>query len=239
MYNLINTIINGDCLVESPKIPDKSIDLNICDPPYNLNYKYDKYKDNKSKQQYLDFSAKYLKEIYRTLKDNGTFWLICWDNFVSELDILCKDIGFIRRNWCIWHYTFGQNTQTNFIPSKTHLLYYVKSDKFTFNSDQIRIPSKRQLIYKDKRANPKGKLPDNVWEFPRICGTFKEKVDISTQLPLQLVSRIVSSCSNENDLTADFMCGSGTVLISAKQLKRNYFGIELSENYFKICKERL
>lgn len=230
-------IINGDCLKELDKL--NGVDLAIIDPPYSIGYKYDVYKDNTTKDEYLDFSQKWIQKTHKSLKPNGTFWLISGSKYASELDIICKQY-FHRRQWCIWNYNFGQNSQKNFSPCFTHLLYYVKDkNNFTFNGDSIRVPSARQLKYKDKRANLAGKIPDNVWMIPRVCGTFKERVMHSCQLPLQLTDRIVKACSNEGDLILDPMCGSGTVLLSAKNLNRNAIGIELSKDYCKVARERL
>lgn len=235
----LNNIINGDCLEELPKIKNNTIDLVCCDPPYNIGYKYDKYQDNLKDDDYLTFSANYISEIYRILKDNGSFWLLSGSKYVSELDIICKKL-FYRKSWVIWYYQFGQNQQKNFTPSHTHLLYYVKDkNNYTFNDEEIRIPSLRQTKYKDKRANPKGKIPDNVWCIPRLCGTFKERVKHSCQLPLALTDRIIKTSSNKNDIVLDPMCGSGSFLVSAKKLDRKYIGIELSKDYCKVAEERL
>jgi site-specific DNA-methyltransferase (adenine-specific) len=73
------------------------------------------------------------------------------------------------RNWVVWYYTFGVNCTHKFTRSHAHLLYFVKDAKrFTFNADDpsLRVPSARQLVYADKRANPKGRLPDDTWIMP-------------------------------------------------------------------------
>jgi len=235
----LNQVINGDCLVELPKIKTQSVDLVFVDPPFGINYKYDGYKDNLKRADYSNWSVDWVMQIHRILKSNGTFWLASGDKYVSLLDELCSQF-FYRRSWVIWHYTFGQNQKDNWSKSHTHLLYYVRNRyHYTFNDKDIRVPSLRQLKYKDKRANPLGKIPDDVWNIPRLCGTFKERVAHSCQMPLQVLDNIIKTCSNKGDLVLDPMAGSCTTLVSAKNLGRNYIGIELSKKYVDIGNKRL
>jgi site-specific DNA-methyltransferase (adenine-specific) len=129
---------------------------------------------------------------------------------------------------------------------------------FTFNLDAIRVPSARQLVYGDKRANPKGRLPDDTWilrpqdlpqafgsdedtwYFPRVCGTFKERTGWhGCQMPEQLLGRIIRACSNRDDLVLDPFAGSGTTLAVAKKLGRQFLGFELSKQYCRQARKRL
>jgi len=123
----------------------------------------------------------------------------------------------------------------------THILYFVKDKKqFTFNDKNIRIPSARQLIYKDKRANPIGKIPDDVWQFSRVCGTFKERIEKHPcQMPEDLLKLIIKASSNEGDLILDPFGGTGTTAMVAKRLKRNFITMEISEEYYNAILKRL
>ncbi|MFG0331888.1 MAG: DNA-methyltransferase, partial [Maioricimonas sp. JB049] len=140
-------------------------------------------------------------------------------------------------------------------------IYMVKDPKtFTFNADDpnVRVPSARQLVYADKRANPKGRLPDDTWilrpqdipqsfqghedtwYFPRVNGTFKERKGWhGCQMPERLLERIIRSCSNEGETVLDPFTGSGTTLAVARKLDRRYLGFELSEQYAERALERL
>ncbi len=141
----------------------------------------------------------------------------------------------------IWHYTFGQNTKRKFARSHTHLFYWVKDPKnFTFDDMSVRIPSARQTTYADKRANPKGKLPDDVWSFSRVCGTFYERASWHPcQMPERLLERIIKVSSEAGDLVVDPFSGSGTTCVVAARLKRTYFGIDVSREYVTNSRKRI
>ena len=162
--------------------------------------------------------------VYRVLKPSGTFWLAIGDEYAAELKLIAQDdVGFACRSWVIWYYTFGVHCTRKFSRSHTHLLYFVKDPKhFIFNDEIVRVISDRQKKYRDKRANPAGKMPDDVWnEYPRICGTFAERTGFPCQMPESLLARIVRVSSNEGDWVLDPFCGSGTIPIEAACIGRN------------------
>ncbi|MGL6193932.1 MAG: DNA-methyltransferase [Thermoguttaceae bacterium] len=262
-------IYNCDCISGMQKLHTGCVDLVFADPPFNIGYEYDKYKDNRSEEDYLDWSEKWMREVYRLLKDDGTFWLAIGDDFAAELKVCAKrNIGFTCRSWVIWYYTFGVNCSKKFTRSHTHLFHFVKNPKqFTFNDMEIRVPSARQLVYADKRANSKGRLPDDTWIippesvkwtlrphdlpdaftpaedvcfFPRVCGTFKERTGWhSCQMPEQLLGRIIRVSSNPGETVLDPFLGSGSTVCVAKKLGRDYMGYEISDDYYAAVKERL
>ena len=115
--------------------------------------------------------------------------------------------------------------------------------RFTFNDGDpaVRIKSDRQKKYNDRRANPDGKLPGDVWtEFPRVCGTFKERVGWHPcQMPEALLERIVCACSRPGDVVLDPFAGSGTTLAAAARQGRRWIGVELSEKYARRAEKRI
>lgn len=222
-------------------IQEESVDLIFADPPFNIGLKYDVYKDNKSYDEYYKWSEEWISSCYRILKKTGSIYIAIGDEFAAELNIILKRKGFNFRNWIVWYYTFGQNQRKKFNRSHTHILYFTKSvDKFYFDDNQIRIPSARQLLYNDKRANPVGKIPDDVWEFSRVCGTFKERIgEHPCQMPEKLLERIIKTSSKENDIVLDPFGGTGTTAAVAKKLKRNFITMDISNKYFRVMSERL
>ena len=257
---IADRLIQGDCLESLKLLPDDVAQLAFADPPFNIGYDYDTYDDSRTAEDYLEWSRGWMTELRRVLAPDGTFWLAIGDEYAAELKVLAtRELGFTCRSWVVWYYTFGVNCKNKFSRSHTHLFHFVcDADAFTFNSDAIRVPSARELVYGDKRANPKGRLPDNTWilrpqdlpegfsgdedtwYFPRVCGTFKERSGWhGCQMPEQLLGRIIRASSKPGDLVIDPFAGSGTTLAVAKKLSRRHFGCELSEQYAARIKERL
>lgn len=256
-----NQIIQGDCIKTLNEGPQGWVDLCFADPPFNIGYLYHGYDDRKKAEDYLQFSHDWMQAVHRALKPNGSFYLAIGDEFAADLCVIARrQVGFNLRNWIIWHYTFGQQPKAKFARSHTHILYFTKDEKaFTFNADAIRVASARQTTYGDARANPKGKLPDDVWflrpqEAPepmfapegdtwnvsRVCGTFKEREGWhGCQMPIAVLDRIIKSSSNPGDVVLDPFNGSGTTCVSAALLGRKYVGIDQSEAYVGYARKRL
>jgi site-specific DNA-methyltransferase (adenine-specific) len=271
MNDLLGKIHCGDCIEGMNALPAKSVHLAFADPPFNIGYKYDVYEDRLAAEDYLKWSSEWMQAVARLLTNNGTFWLAIGDDFAAELKLAALDAGFHMRSWVIWYYTFGVNCKNKFTRSHTHLFYFVKDrELFTFRADdpENRVPSARQLVYNDRRANSKGRLPDDTWiippnveqtfalrpqdlaeqfgpdedtwYFPRVAGTFKERAGFhGCQMPEQLLGRIVRNCSNEHDVVIDPFSGSASTLTVARKLGRRVIGFELSEDYTKAGSERL
>jgi DNA modification methylase len=237
----INKVYLGDCIELMKEIPADSIDLIFADPPFNIGLKYDNYKDNKSYDEYYKWTEKWIRETHRILKKTGSVYIAIGDEFAAEINIILKNTGYNFRNWIIWYYTFGQNQRKKFNRSHTHIFYFTKNkENFTFNDDEIRIPSDRQLIYNDKRANPKGKIPDDVWKISRVCGTFRERLgDHPCQMPESLLERIIKVSSNKDDLVLDPFGGTGTTGAVCQRLKRNFITMDVSKKYFNLIQKRL
>ena len=232
----------GDCVVILEGLKAEQADLIFADPPFNIGYQYDLYQDRKKYDDYYAWTERWMAACHRLLKPTGTFWVAIGDDYAAEVRMIArKNLDLNLRNWVIWHYTFGQNTKRKFARSHTHLFYWTKDPKdFTFNDMEVRIPSARQTTYADRRANPKGKIPDDVWSFSRLCGTFVERVQWHPcQMPERVLERIVRVSSNTGDLVVDPFNGSGTTCCVAARLGRRYFGTDLSETYVAETKRRL
>ena len=256
-----NKLYQGDCVELLREVQPGSVDLVFADPPFNIGYEYDVYDDKQQAGDYLTWCNEWIEGVYDCLKPDGTFWLAIGDEFAAELKIAAQNAGFRCRSWVIWYYTFGVNCRKGFSRSHTHLFHFVKDPaNFTFNSDnpQVRVPSARQLVYADARANPKGRLPDNTWifrpqdaprsfsadhdtwYFARVAGTFKERQGFhGCQMPEQLLGRIVRTCSHPQETVLDPFGGSGTTLAVAKKLARQWMGFELSPEYVTYINKRM
>lgn len=237
-----NTIHCGDTLEILADAPAGSVDLVFADPPYNIGYVYDKYDDDRPDGEFVEWCRKWMAACQRVLKADGSFYIAIGDDFAAELRIIGRKLGMHLRNWIIWHYTFGQNTRTKFCRSHTHILYLTKDPKrFKFNDRMCRFPSARHTEYQDLRANPSGRVPDDVWsDIPRVCGTFKERAGFhGCQLPEALLARIIMVSSMPGDIVLDPFVGSGTTAAVAKRLGRRYIGIDLSPEYAERARARV
>lgn len=255
-----NRLYERDCVEGLKQVGSGTVDLVFADPPFNIGYEYDAYDDRKQAEAYLAWTRRWGAEVQRVLRANGTFWLAIGDEYAAELKLIFQnELGFVCRNWVVWYYTFGVHCTHKFSRSHVHLFYFVKDSKhFTFNADSIRVPSARQLVYADRRADARGRVPDDTWilrpqdlpegfcadedtwYFPRVCGTFKERAGWhGCQMPEQLLGRIIRACSNPGELVLDPFAGSGTTLVVAKKLGRRWLGFELSAHYAAQATARL
>ena len=239
---MLNKIICGDCIEVLGKASEPFADLIFADPPFNIGFKYDKYYDKVKKDNYIAWTHEWMSLCKKVLKPAGSFYIAIGDDYAADVKIIADQLGLFMRNWIIWHYTFGQQTKNKFARSHTHIFYFVvDKKKFTFNDFAVRVPSDRQLIYNDKRANKVGKLPDDVWtQYSRVCGTFKERQGWHPcQMPESVLQRIIAASSNPGDCILDPFSGSGTTPVTALKMERNYVGIEISRQYANKSRQRL
>jgi site-specific DNA-methyltransferase (adenine-specific) len=255
-----NYLYHGDCIEGLSRLEPGSVDLVFADPPFNIGYEYDVYDDRRETEHYLSWTKRWGEAVRRVLKPTGAFWLAIGDEYAAELKLLFQnELGFTCRSWVIWYYTFGVHCTKKFSRSHAHLFYFLRDPKqFTFNSSAIKVPSARQLVYADSRADANGRVPDDtwilrpqdlpegfqpdedMWYFPRVCGTYKERKRWhGCQMPEQLLGRIIRACSNPGELVLDPFAGSGTTLVVAKKLGRQWIGFEVSENYCTKIRGRL
>lgn len=260
----LDTINHLDCVRGLELLPTESVDLIFTDPPFNIGYDYDLYEDDKSAAEFLAWCQQWLTQCRRILKPTGNLLLCMGDEFVAELKVAATARDGSRQSWLklyqwiVWYYTFGVACPKKLSRSHTHILHFAKTARHTVNPLAVRVPSSRQLVYQDKRANPAGRLPDNTWilrpqepaagfetltdtwHVPRVCGTWKERAKITgTQMPEQLVARAVQLYSNPGELVCDPFAGSGTTLVVAKKLERHFIGFEISEQYAALANRRV
>ena len=237
----VNKIYHGDCI----KLLSEGVDIKpmliFADPPFNIGYEYETYQDNLNYDNYVNWTKEWMSVCYDVLSDEGSFYIAIGDEYAAEVKMIARTLGLDTRNWIIWNYGFGQNTVKKFGRSHTHIFYFVKDTKnFFFNDDDIRVPSARQLIYNDKRADSRGRIPDDVWRYPRVCGTFKERVGWHTcQMPLKLMARIIKASSDLGDLVMDPFSGSASTLTAAAVLGRKYIGFDIDEKYAELGQKRI
>jgi site-specific DNA-methyltransferase (adenine-specific) len=243
-------IILGDSLEKLKEIPDESVDLVFADPPYNmskkngLGWKFSKHVtmqetwDVFSKDDFFEFNIKWLTECFRVLKHGGSLWVSGSFHNIYELGFIIQNLPNIKiNNSIVW---FKPNAQPNitcrfFTESTEHLIWASKNGnnkKWKFNYE----------ITKDEiedEINPKGKQTRNVWVIPLTPPTEKWAGQHPTQKPIELLKRIIISCTDKGDTILDPFAGSGTTNLVALQNGRNSIGIEKEKKYVDLIKKRL
>lgn len=226
-------ITTGNCLDWLPTIRDAA--LVYADPPFGIGWKYDEYKDVGG-DAYLSFTRDWIAAAKDSLASDGSLFISISDEFAAEVVVEAKRQGLILRNWLIWSYNFGPHLTSKWGRNKTHVLYFCKGSKRIWNP--VREQSERQRLG-DKRANPDGRVPGDVWDFPRVCGNFKERTDHPCQQNLALVERVVLSVTEPGMLVIDPYSGSGTTGVACVRHGRQFQGCELSATYAEAARQRI
>lgn len=248
-------------------LPSKSVKMIITSPPYNIGKEYE---TKINIDEYIANLLPIFTEFERILSDDGS---LCWQtgNFVDNSEVYPLDIyfypyfkklGFHLRNRIIWHFGHGLHCTKRFSGRYETILWFTKSELYTFNLDDVRIPSKypgKRYFKGEKKgqisSNPKGKNPEDVWEMtlerlvddwdsqiweiPNVKNNHPEKVSHPCQFPVELVERCVLALTNENDIVYDPFAGVGSSLIAALKNNRQAYGTELEQCYVDIGLERI
>jgi DNA modification methylase/ParB-like chromosome segregation protein Spo0J len=239
-------VVTGDAVAVLGRPGGEPARLIFADPPYNIGFDYGEgHDDALPADQYLKWCRRWADACARRLTPDGSLWVLINDEWADELGCMLRRAGLHRRAWIKWYESFGVNCANNFNRCSRHLFYMVKDPRrFVFNADAVTRPSDRQAKYGDKRADPGGKLWDDVWglnpPIPRLVGTAAERIpDVPTQLPLQLLTAVVGCASGPGDLVIDPFSGSGSTGEAAIRLGRRFLGIDRSETYSNLARMRL
>jgi site-specific DNA-methyltransferase (adenine-specific) len=240
----------ADCLDVLRKIPDQSIQLAICDPPYNINVAaWDDHSD------YVDWAGKWIGEVERVLKPSGNFVLFGGLQYQSEAgsgDLLSL-MSWMRAhssmalaNLIVWNYPNGMSAQRFFANRHEEIAWFARTAKYYFDLDAVREPldEVRLETYKrDKRLNPasleKGINPTNVWRIPRLNGNSKERVGHPTQKPKALIERLIRALSYPGSTVLDVFAGSGVTAAVAIETKRHSISSDADQSFLAYFERQL
>ncbi|PJF41212.1 MAG: restriction endonuclease [Phototrophicales bacterium] len=231
-----NQLICGDAVEVMSTLPEESIDLIIADPPYNLGKHYGNNIDEKDWSEYELFTQQWLEQAIRILKPTGSLYVFMGVRYIARLYLLLEDTFALNFNgWITWHYTQGMGRKIGFSPRHEDILYFTKSDNFTFNLDDVRVPQK----YFRKRNNMAGANPGDVWQFSHVHYSNPEREDHPTQKPEALIERMIRASSNPDDMVLDPFVGSGTTCRVAQVLDRQWIGIDINPDFIAMSEARL
>ena len=254
----LNKIYCMDNLELLKQLPDESIDLIYCDILYNTGKKFKDYDDNLgTPQQAIEWYRPRLVEMKRVLKNTGSIYLQMDYRLVHYLKVEMDSIFGIKnfRNEIIWCYKSQGFNKKTWSSKHDNILFYTKGKSWTFNLEDVRDePSEswvkrygKELEKNGFFIDGKGKRYDNFvgsppkdWVYIKtLMKEHKERVGYDTQKPKALLERIIKASSNEGDIVADFFCGSGTSLVVAKELNRNYIGCDINPRAIEMTNQRL
>lgn len=241
-----HSAVTMDCCELLKELPDKSIQLIVCDPPYNIQLaNWDSHSD------YLAWAKNWLKEAERVLSDTGNiviFGGLQYQNEAGSGDLLSlihhmrynSDMRLV--NLIIWNYPNGMGAHRFFTNRHEEIAWFGKTSKYFFDLDAVReeYDEKTKAAYmRDKRLRPesveKGRNPTNVWQMSRLNGNSKERVGHPTQKPKEVIQRIVRALSYPGSTVLDFFAGSGvtgrvaieegrhSILCDADPIMKEYF----------------
>lgn len=220
----------------------------------------DKWKDM---NEYLDFLKRRFFEMKRVLKEDGNIFVHCDKIANHRIRILLEEV-FGEENFrteIIWTYKRWSNSKKGLLEGHQNIYHFSKSSKFKFNIlyqeyspstniDQIlqmreRDENGKSVYKKDENGaimygTSKNGVPLNdVWQIPFLNPKAKERVGYPTQKPIELLERILKIASNEGDIVLDPFLGSGTTVVAAKLLKRNFIGFDINSNAVELSQHRL
>lgn len=228
--------VEMDCLELLGRIPDNSVQLIVCDPPYNIQLAHwDVHAD------YLAWASGWLREAERVLCATGNIVIFGGLQYQAEagsgdLLTLISDmrVNSAMRlvNLIIWNYPNGMSAHRFFANRHEEIAWFAKTAKYFFDLDSVREPydeATKAAYKRDKRLRPesvdKGRNPTNVWRIGRLNGNAKERVGHPTQKPRLVIQRIVRSLSYPGSVVLDFFAGSGiTTRVSIEERRHSIAG---------------
>ena len=264
-----NKIINGDCIKVMASLPESCVDLIVTSPPYNVGIDYDTHNDRLSMEDYWQFTKDWLSESFRILKDDGRiavnipYEVNVQDRggrilFMSEFYQIMKNLGFKffglvdldensphRSKTTAWGSWMSPSAPYIYNPKECVILGYKKNHikkvkgEPQWKGELVDLEQedgtiKQKMMYQEEDKKEFMSLVYGQWEY--FADTKQQtKATFSMDIPMKAIKIL----TYRNDLVLDPFTGSGTSLVAAEVSGRRWLGIELSENYSKVAKDRV
>jgi len=249
-------LFQGDSFNWLESLDDACVNLVVADPPYNI--KKASWDNFENQEQYIQWSLKWIKQVSRILKPEGSLYVCGFSEILADLKHPASKY-FKHCRWLIWHYRNKANLGNDWGRSHESIIHFRKSDATGLNIDDVRIPYGAHTLkypshpqaetsaygkgtnkkYNNWTPHPKGAKPKDVFDIPTTCNGMGEKTPHPAQKPEELIRKLVLASSNEGDLVLDPFSGSGTTVVVAEQLGRNWMACDLDPRYNEWAIKRL
>ena len=243
----LNSILKMEALEGLKQIDDKTINCIWIDPPYNINYKYDEYKD--TREDYFEWCLRWLKESYRVLKDDGSIFVKMWSRHLFKFNQCLEEAGFVFKNLIVWKRKSCANYSDKYLGGYEVIYFFSKTEDNKYFPEGF-LRDTQFLKRWDGTKEYKGRLND-LWDDikPVTAGNLKHpegiyvegtgKKEHPAQHPEELVERSILCTTEEEDVVLDFFCGSGTTCAVCKKHNRQFIGFDISEKYVDVSNQRV
>ncbi|MGF6290815.1 DNA-methyltransferase [Paraburkholderia youngii] len=240
-------LLNRDFLTDVANIPDGSIDLIVCDPPYGLGKDYGNDSDMRTGEEFLVWTRGWLERAVPKLKPSGSLYIFCTWQYAPEIFSFLKT-KLVMVNEIIWDRRVPSmgGTTRRFTSVHDNIGFFAVSKDYFFDLDPVRIPydavtkkARSRKLFEGSKWLELGYNPKDVWSVSRLHRQHAERVAHPTQKPLEIVERMVlSSCPKGGRVLDPFM-GSGTTAVACVRHQREFVGYEINESYCAIARERV
>ncbi len=247
---VVNKFILGDTLKTLKKLPKKSVDLLICDPPYNLNKSFGKNKFLAiSSKDYIEYTKEWLSLCMPLLKDNASIYICCDWKCSNEIFTVLQENAIVL-NRITWQREKGRGAKANWKNGMEDIWFASVTEDYYFNLSAVKQRRRVLAPYKDNgkpkdwTETPDGKYrdtcPSNFWDDISVpYWSMAENTAHPTQKPEKLIAKLILASSKQGDVVLDPFGGSGTTAVTANKLGRKFISIEQNPQYVAWSIKRL
>ena len=247
---VLDRIITGDSLKVMDLLPERSVDLMIVDPPYNIEKDFNGNRFHaRSREKYRSYTEEWLSKAIPLLKDSASVYICCdWKSSLVIGDLLYDHLKV--RNRITWQREKGRGAKTNWKNGMEDIWFATVSDRYTFNLEDVMIRRRVIAPYtsggkpKDWEDTAEGRFrntcPSNFWDDISIpYWSMAENTAHPTQKPEKLYAKLILASSNKGDVVFDPFAGSGTAAVTSKKLDRHFIAVEKEALYCAWAEKRL
>jgi len=256
----LDTVQCIDCVEGMRQLPNKSVDLVLADPPYNLSkgnvWKWDSNVklprfggdwnkvmedwDDMPLNDYWNFTAAWLSQARRVLKPTGSIWVFGTYHNIGVINVLFQLLGIEIINEIIWY-------KRNAFPN-------LSGRRFTASHESIlwaHVGGRKRQYHFNYKAMKNGTFPEDqlkktsrqmrtVWDIPNNKSGIERRFGTHpTQKPIRLCQRMIIASSRKGDLVLVPFAGTGSECVAAKLLGRDFIGFEIEPRYYEVAQARL